>query len=206
MTFLQKIYYNNKPLLLTNQEDLIRNYPNFLVLKGANASNYNEALRVLQLSNTAGVIIIESSKANMEKELLWNFYPIHSAGGIVENELGEILMIYRRGKWDLPKGKQDEGEDLEQCAIREVMEETGLNQVEIVSKISNTYHIYPIGRQNVLKYTSWYKMIAKADASLQAQKEEKIEIVTWVKPQNIPALLEHSFETIKDILEEAKII
>ncbi|MGC4056991.1 MAG: NUDIX domain-containing protein [Chitinophagaceae bacterium] len=130
MSFFQKIYFSNRPLILASSSECFKDFPHYSQLTGANAANFNEALRLLEQSSTAGVVLYDADKSLIEKELLWNFYPMHSAGGVVINEKQEILMIYRRGKWDLPKGKLDEGESLEECALREVTEETGLKELQ----------------------------------------------------------------------------
>lgn len=206
MSLIQKIYYSNKPLLLAASKLTEKKYEQYLQLEGANALHFEEAIKHLENKDSQGVVIIEPNREHLEKELLWAFYPLHSAGGIVLNELGEVLMIFRRGKWDLPKGKLDEGEDIEQCAIREVQEETGINNVSLESKICNTLHIYPMGNKLILKYTAWYLMKSSTKEPLMPQAEENIEQVIWVKPKDIAALLRNSFETIGDVLMEAKIL
>lgn len=206
MSLIQKIYFSNKPLLLATNKLPEKMYEPYLQLEGANAQHFEEAIKHLERKDSIGVVIIEANKEHLEKELLWAFYPLHSAGGVVENELGEVLMIFRRGKWDLPKGKLDEGEDIEQCAIREVQEETGINKVSLESKICNTLHIYPMGNKLILKYTAWYRMKSSTKEPLTPQAEENIEQVIWVKPKDIAALLRNSFETIGDVLMEAKIL
>lgn len=206
MGFIQKIYYNNKPLILATEQEYFKKYNEYVHLSGASAFHFKEAIRFLDRIDTKGVIIVDEDKELLEKELLWSFYPLHSGGGIVLNENGDVLMIFRRGKWDLPKGKLDEGEDIEQCSIREVQEETGLKTVSIKSKICNTLHIYPMNSKLILKYTAWYLMQGSSNEQLLPQKEENIEHVMWVKPSEIPALLTNSFETIGDVLTEAKIL
>lgn len=183
-----------------------RLFPEYLHLEGANAENFKTAIAHLDNRTSIGVVISDEYKAQLEKELLWAFYPIHSGGGVVRNENGAVLMIFRRGKWDLPKGKQDEGEDIATCALREVQEETGLQQISIDYKIGNTMHIYPMGSNLVLKYTAWYLMKGTIKENLLPQQEEQIEKVAWVQPEDIRPLLRNSFETISDILEEAKIL
>lgn len=183
-----------------------RSFPEYLHIQGANAENFKAALAHLDNRSSVGVVISDESKAQLEKELLWAFYPIHSGGGVVRNENGAVLMIFRRGKWDLPKGKQDEGEDIATCALREVQEETGLKQISIDYKIGNTMHIYPMGTNMVLKYTAWYMMKGTITETLLPQLEENIEQVTWVMPKDIRPLLHNSFETISDILITAKIL
>ena len=206
MSLIQKIYFSNKPLLLATHKLTEKMYEQYLQLEGANAQHFDEAIKHLERKDSIGVVIIEANREQLEKELLWAFYPLHSAGGVVQNELGEVLMIFRRGKWDLPKGKLDDGEDIEQCAIREVQEETGINKVSLESKICNTLHIYPMGNKLILKYTAWYRMKSNTKEPLTPQAEENIEQVIWVKPKDIVPLLRNSFETIGDVLIEAKIL
>lgn len=205
MTFTQKIYYNNKPLLLTNNKETITANPHYKLLEGASSIQFSQALQLLEQSNTKGVLIL-GEKEQLEKELLWNFYSLHSAGGVVLNEAKDVLMIFRRGKWDLPKGKQDDGENIEQCAVREVQEETGIQNVEIIEKIGNTLHIYPMAGRLILKHTAWFLMNGSAQEKLLPQEEEQIDKVEWVKSSDIAPLLHNSFETISDILKKAAII
>lgn len=206
MSFTQKIYYNNKPLILEAGNSNSSFYPGYTLLQGASAAHYRQAIQLLERFDCPGVIVRDQSRENLEKELLWTFYPIHSGGGVVINEQGDVLMIYRRNKWDLPKGKQDEGEDIETCALREVSEETGLKTISIRNKICNSLHIYPMNNKMVLKYTAWYLMQGSSHEQLFPQEEERIEKAVWVKPSEIPALLSNSFDTIADVLKEAGIL
>lgn len=205
-SFTQKIYYNNKPLILSVDDNEFQQLPAYPVLQGASGANFTKAISMLERTDCLGVIIQDHSRETIEKELLWAFYPIHSGGGVVVNEYGEVLMIYRRNKWDLPKGKQDEGEDIATCALREVREETGLTHVTIDHKICNSLHLYPMNNKMVLKYTAWYKMNGTVRDPLLPQEEEKIEKAVWVKPADIGPLLTNSFDTIRDVLEEAGIL
>lgn len=206
MSIYQKIYYNNKPLILAEDSADRSAFSGYRHLPGATGAHFAEAIKLLDSNSVQGVLITDPSRENLEKELLWAFYPIHSGGGVVLNEEGSVLMIFRRGKWDLPKGKQDEGEDIETCALREVREETGLRTVTLEKKICSTLHIYPLNQKLVLKYTSWYLMTGTLRESLLPQEEEKIEQAIWVKPTDIRPLLRYSFETIQDVLQEANIL
>lgn len=145
MYFEQKIYYNNKPLILTNDvHEYKAGHPisaGYISFTGAFSRNFRLAFQHLEKIGTLGAIIEDISPASLQKELHALYEPIDAGGGVVENEAGDILMIYRRGKWDLPKGKRDDGEDIAQCALREVAEETGLQQLQLGEKICDTYHI-----------------------------------------------------------------
>ena len=132
---------------------------------------------------------------------------IIAAGGLVFNDKNELLMIFRRGKWDLPKGKLDEGEDIEECAVREVKEETGLENVSIENFTGLTFHEYFDTHLNedVRKETHWYKMKAKGMQALIPQTEEDIEIIEWVDAKHIPGKLENSYANIVEIIQKSAI-
>ncbi len=129
---------------------------------------------------------------------------IVAAGGLVLNERNELLMIYRLNKWDLPKGKLDDGETIEHCAVREVMEETGLNNVQLGAFIGKTQHEYydKYLHSDAIKESHWYLMKAIGEQSLTPQTEEDITEIAWVKPETIPQLLENSYGNIQYIIEQ----
>lgn len=130
---------------------------------------------------------------------------IIAGGGLVLNDAGKLLMIFRRGKWDLPKGKLDEGETIEQCAVREVMEETGLQHVELGRLIDISYHTYfdPYLKQDVIKESHWYAMQAKEDQPLVPQTEEDIQAIEWVGGQKLEEYLQNSYDTILTVIRKA---
>lgn len=125
---------------------------------------------------------------------------IEAAGGIVLNHQGDILMIHRLGKWDLPKGKVDEGETIEQAATREVSEECGIEQPAIVSFFQTTYHTYFLKNRWVLKPSHWFIMDAVKDEALIPQLEENITQVKWVNRSDIAAYLPESYASIQEVL------
>jgi 8-oxo-dGTP pyrophosphatase MutT (NUDIX family) len=127
---------------------------------------------------------------------------IIAAGGLVLNEHAALLMIFRRGKWDLPKGKLDEGETIEQCAVREVEEETGVRGIILGEKIDITRHEYfdQWINEEAIKETHWFKMTASLDAKLIPQMEEDITEIKWVKDDELKKCLENSYPTIVAIV------
>lgn len=124
---------------------------------------------------------------------------IEAGGGLILNENEEVLMIYRRGFWDLPKGKLDEGEDIEHCAVREVKEECGLGEVWIGRKLTTTIHHYELNKELVEKHTHWYLMLAPGEQPLVPQCEEDIEKCEWVSEERAKQLLEESYPTIREV-------
>jgi 8-oxo-dGTP pyrophosphatase MutT (NUDIX family) len=129
--------------------------------------------------------------------------PIIAAGGIVMNQNMEILWIFRRGFWDLPKGKLDPNETIEACAIREVMEETGIDRLVLGDLILTTKHQYhdKYLDTQVEKTTYWYAMTTDMIQEGIPQTEEDIEAIAWVKKEALTPYLEKTYDTIKEVME-----
>ena len=118
---------------------------------------------------------------------------------MVQNEQGEILSIFRLGHWDLPKGKLEEGESLEENAVREVEEETGIQNIQLGAFLGHTYHTYTSKKgKRLLKDTAWYKMYSQ-DQKLTPQTEEGIEQVTWMPLEKL-LLQQPIYKNIVDVL------
>lgn len=127
---------------------------------------------------------------------------IEAAGGLVFNEQKELLMIFRRGFWDLPKGKVDEGETHDQCAVREVMEETGLQHIQLIEFLTTTYHTYQQNGETILKPSHWFKMMCSLAETLVPQTEEDITEIKWVTKKEAEVLKEQMYPTIKHLVEQ----
>ena len=131
----------------------------------------------------------------MEKKII-------AGGGVVVNENNQVLFIYRRKKWDLPKGKLDPGEDIKACAIREVMEETGIRNLTIGNLIIVTTHSYEENGMNMQKETHWFEMKASTvdNPILTPQLEEDIEKIEWVSLENLEEYLSETYTSIQQVL------
>lgn len=128
------------------------------------------------------------------------FKVVEAAGGVVDKD-GKTLLIYRQGRWDLPKGKMDKKEKKKACAIREVEEETGV-KVAIDRKIGVTWHTYIRNRRYVLKKTYWYAMECLDDTNMKPQAEENIDDVRWVTLTELRSLLYGSYRSIRNVIHE----
>ena len=128
---------------------------------------------------------------------------ITAAGGLVQNNEGAFLLIFRRGFWDLPKGKLDAGELIPECAIREVQEETGIQTLDLGPLICTTKHTYfdTWLNQDVEKHTHWYAMLSLANETLVPQTEEDIEKIEWVPVNELPQYLLQTYPTIRTVFE-----
>lgn len=136
-----------------------------------------------------------------------NFYTrmkiVAAAGGAVINEKKEMLFIYRRGHWDLPKGKIDFGETEEQAAVREVQEETGVPMMSIIKRLKPTFHVYTIGHEWILKETHWFLMNASSYSNLKPQAEEGISEIKWIAADQLPAMSQKVFLSLKNVVSDA---
>jgi len=140
------------------------------------------------------------SKEEFEK-FSSNFRIIHAAGGIVCNRSHEILMIYRLGNWDFPKGKVEEGERFEEAAVREVQEETGLQGISLGKALPSTFHTYELRGEAILKETHWYAMSAEKQP-LTPQTVEDISQAVWIPVKEVREKLEFSYPSLREFWDE----
>jgi len=198
------IYIGNKPTFLSDSEDDILNGLNVnlnsFIIKECNQEAIQTLLQEMEKEEIKSGMIICNDLKKLYENFSRAFTEITAAGGVVENEKKEILLIFRRGKWDLPKGKLDEGESIEECAIREVCEETGLLRVSIKEKLPDSYHTYRESGKNILKKSVWYKMTAESNQTLQPQLEEDISEIKWVPTNELTNYLNNTYPSVRDVL------
>lgn len=129
---------------------------------------------------------------------------VQAAGGLVRNENGELLFIFRNGKWDLPKGHVEIGERVEETALREVEEECGLRDLILGDKLGTTYHTYFMNGRHEIKETHWYNMTTKT-IELIPQKEEGIEEALWIGKERIEEVINDCYLSLQDLLKNSKL-
>lgn len=134
-----------------------------------------------------------------------NYSIINAAGGIVINNESEVLMIFRRNKWDFPKGKIEEGESPELAAMREVAEETGIRDLCISKQLPSTYHTYELDGQLILKETYWFVMHNQGNDLLIPQTEEDISLAEWVPKSMVNINLAKSYPSLKSLWEHIEL-
>lgn len=128
---------------------------------------------------------------------------IIAAGGVVLNSKGAVLLIFRKGKWDLPKGKLEGNEPIELCAERETKEETGLTELTLQRPLLITYHTYTEQHEKILKETHWFLYQTPGIPALTPQTDEDIFEALWVSPSQLKKYMENTFELIKEVLGKA---
>ena len=198
------IYSDDKPIILTENTDnhleTWKHDSSVLLMDEVSHGMVHTVLHEIKKPDISRVVITADNLATLKDFFFHHFTLIQAAGGLVENEQGEYLIMFRRGKWDLPKGKMDEGETPDQTAIREVMEETGLNNVMLLSHILNTYHIYTQYGKQILKETFWYNMKVSGVQSLTPQTEEDIEQVKWIRLEDWKLYANDSYASIREVI------
>lgn len=147
-----------------------------------------------------GIIIQADDIRQLWRDFKSLYFYLKAGGGLVMNPFGKVLLIFRRGVWDLPKGKQDPGETLVQTAVREVQEETGLSDLKVLERLDSGYHCYLMSKQRTLKRTRWYLMQTQSPNQLVLQKEEGIQDAAWFDPKEIPTLQMPMYNNIRDVL------
>ena len=195
---MYKVFVNDKPLFLTNKISKETDFQLFL-LKSVDI----ESLIVKIFQNKIQKAYLYHPDEREIMKTLKAKIPVNKAGGgLVYNKKGEILFIFRNGKWDLPKGGTEKGENIEDTAMREVEEETGVNKLKIIKKLQKTYHVFKRNGMHKLKITHWFEMYSDFEGIPQGQLEEGIEEVAWFKPEEIPDVLKNSYENIKLLFQE----
>ena len=161
--------------------------------------------KLLHISNIMVFGEVGISEEDTFRQVFSGLVRLEAGGGLVTNEMGDYLLIFRNGKWDLPKGKQEEGEDISITAIREVVEECGISEIRISDHICNTYHTFHRDGIFYLKCTHWYKMIYNGDCSVaRPQFEENIEKVLWIPEDNLQHYLHNTYPSIKEVFENCR--
>ena len=199
---MYKVFVNDKPLFLTNEVAKETDFQLFLL-----ESVDIEQLIIKMFNN-------KISKAYLyypdEKEILKKVkekIPVKKAGGgLVYNKNGDVLFIFRNGKWDLPKGGTEKGEEIEETSLREVEEETGVTGLKITRKLQKTYHVFKRNGTYRLKITHWFEMTTNFEGTPIPQANEGIEKVAWLNPSEIKQALNNSYENIKLLFEEEKML
>lgn len=197
INFLEKRIY-----ITSNHSELIETLGvnNAFVVFELTKPKIASILNMLKDTSIENILIVGDEQLNFDL-LKQTLKSIIAAGGIVFNESDEILFIYRRKKWDLPKGKLDDGEQIDECALREVMEETGVKDLIIEKLLCETYHLYEEKGKMIFKTTYWYIMRSK-DILLKPQAEEGIDLAVWATKSQVVEYMKNTYETIRELIQK----
>ncbi len=198
---MYKIYINRAPLVLSHTPPTTPDSSQLVARYSGRPKTLLHYVDMMEKGRRfQQVVLFYDDAAKLFQDFCAHFRVVEAAGGIVYNERQEILLIFRRGIWDLPKGHLDPGETPEQAALREVQEETGLQELVLHDFASMTYHTFR-DRQNqrILKSTHWFRMYTR-QTELHLQAEEDIEQASWAAPETFAQLQSNMFESISELL------
>lgn len=196
-----QIFFDNRLILLahqcpkSNEKDVLA----WHFKKGRNIAE--PFIRFAENEDYDRLVIWTGSEfKDLKEEFFALFKIVEAAGGIVKNEKGDLLCIFRNGKWDLPKGKINiKKETRKQGAIREVQEETGLKEIAVRSRLETTYHIFERKGRLFIKPTYWFEMYADSTAKLKPQTKEGISIVTWIDEEEFKEVEKNTYPSLKGL-------
>ncbi|MBR1950146.1 MAG: NUDIX domain-containing protein [Bacteroidales bacterium] len=207
---MYSIYFNDRIIRVCNKNITTPYNPNAAVLHSANNKTLQELPCLFEQNKNLKYLYIPILPCDLEEtlsHLCSTLTPINAGGGLVQNTEGEYLLIFRNGLWDLPKGKQEEGEEISLTALREVEEECGITGLEQGELLCITHHTYHMNGLHMLKHTYWYKMTYKGDcATAIPQQEEGISRCEWVPASRLPEYLQDTYPSIRKVFEEAGLL
>ena len=196
-----KIFLNEKSIELTETNPGAQP-PDELVIEYSTTRQLEKFIKSFEADTHLLKLLIWSGMEvkRLQKDFFKLFKKIDAAGGIVKNEKGDLLFIFRLGKWDLPKGKLSKNETPEQAAIREVKEETGLNKLRITGTLPSTFHIYTRKGKQILKQTFWFEMESLSTQTLVPQREEDITEVKWINVKDLNRISKNTYGSLKELI------
>ncbi len=201
---MYKVFISGRPLIIRRRQGAaVELRDGHLHFHCSGQEELNHLLNLLHKDpDIRAVYAYNEVPENLLAELKSMLTVVEAAGGFVINQLGEALFIFRRGHWDLPKGKLDAGETPRDAAIREVAEECGIEPPSIEAPLGMSYHIYKENDQLILKPTHWFLMRSTDTAEPQPQIEEDITEARWVQRKHWRELTKLSFPSVADLVEE----
>lgn len=198
---MYSIYFDNKVINFTQIS--AANLPDGYLIRSGEPIDVTKVLQKVEISKT--ITILSDNVDQIFGQFCSFFRVAQAAGGLVRDSAGRVLMIYRNGRWDLPKGHREGAESMEHCALREVEEECGVSTLQIGELICMTRHIYCLDGEWVLKECYWYAMSCANCGKLKPQTEEGIERVEWFDEAQVSEALKNTYKTIAEVFKNEKL-
>lgn len=195
------ISYARKELHLVSLDELdnLSLQPDIRLIEGVDAK-FTRA-KILNFFESYNTILVAAPEADeLFAQFAAEFQLVVAAGGVVTTPQNEALMIFRNGRWDLPKGRWEVGESLRSCAAREIEEESGVESGRLVRRLCDTWHIYNLYGQWELKHTFWYHFERDQTAEAAPQQEEGITACGWCSIEEARRRAEESFPTLRAVM------
>ena len=197
---MYKVFFNDRAIYLLDKMPDITGNEKANVCTFLQKDDLEPQLRNFLIPDKEGDLYIYSAGTKDPFDIFRScFKNIPAAGGLVKNRRDEYLVIFRRGKWDLPKGKAEKKESSEETALREVKEECSLKNLSLEKFLTTTYHIYHLDGRAVLKQTDWYLMEYSGTKEPVPETREDIEKTVWMNPSRLKEIADNTFPSILDV-------
>lgn len=205
---MKTIFFNQRAMILCREGEQAEKDPEaVIVIDSGDDTILANAVNTIDTGSGIRRLYVLCDNPELTYERLRKlFTEVDAAGGLICNDLGEFLLIFRNGMWDLPKGKREKGESTAENAVREVMEECGIPAPELGELICVTDHTYHRGGQFVLKHTYWYSMSVRSDVVTKPQTEEGITQTAWVPAGKIGEYAGQTYPSINEVFEKAGLL
>ena len=194
---MYKVFVNDKPIILTDSLKNENNYPVYIF----NEIVIDEVLHKLRRGNLKGINLFCSNLPIDWSLFQKEFKVVYAGGGLVVNPTKEILFIFRSNVWDLPKGRVEKGESIEETAIREVEEECGVKGLTLIKPLIVTYHLFYMDNIQQMKVTDWFLMDIDYNEQLTPQLEEGITEVVFKNPTQVKEAMSNTYANIQLVIE-----
>lgn len=197
---MYKVFFNHRSIEFVSKDFHVAGLDDTFFYFIQDSGEISRILRYFHNTPTVSrLIIVTEDPKETFKVFNFHFMPITAAGGFVVNSKNEILLINRHQKWDLPKGKAEEGEIPSETAIREVEEECGIHNITIECSLGETYHTYKLNGIPSIKKTYWFFMRFSGSETPTPQLEEDIQEARWVNPADIDTYLKNTYNSLVDV-------
>ena len=199
---MYKVFVNQKEIILTST------FPkgNGVKVLPLTSTPFKKILRIVRTKRIKRLYLVHDNP----KKLLSGFkkkLPVTiAAGGVVQHENGKLLFIYRKKRWDLPKGKVDKSESLQDAAKREVKEETGVKKIKVGKLAGITYHIFKRNNRYQLKETHWFFMKSSYEGTLVPEVMEEITKASWKNKDKTAKAIKKTYPNIKYLFDKSMLM
>jgi ADP-ribose pyrophosphatase YjhB (NUDIX family) len=199
---MYKVFVNQKEIILTSTVPK----GNGVKVLPLTSTPFKKILRIMRTTRIKRLYLVHVNPKKLISDFKKKLPVTIAAGGVVQHENGKLLFIYRKKRWDLPKGKVDNGESLQGAAKREVKEETGVKKIKVGKLAGITYHIFKRNNRYQLKESHWFFMKSSYEGTLVPEVKEEITKASWKNKDKTAKAIEKTYPNIEYLFDKSKLM